>query len=52
MNKDNTDALFDSLTLEELKEKRENYNYLSPPRFVDVIVIASVFKDVSILSNC
>ena len=48
MNKDNTDEFFDSLTPEELKEKWENYNYLSPPRFVDVNVIASVTKDGSI----
>lgn len=48
MNKDNIDAFFESLTTEELKEKWENYNYLSPPRFVDINVIASVTKDGSI----
>lgn len=45
MNKDNTDAFFDSLTLEELKEKRENYNYLSSPM---ITIVASVSMDGSI----
>jgi len=48
MNKDNIDAFFDSLTPEELKEKWENYNYLSPPRFTNITIVASVSKDGSI----
>lgn len=48
MNKDNIDAFFDSLTPEELKEKWENYNYLSPPRFTNITIISSVTKDGSI----
>lgn len=48
MNKDNIDVFFDSLTPEELKEKWDNYNYLSPPRFTNIIIVASVSKDGSI----
>ena len=48
MNKDNIDTFFDSITPEELKEKWENCNYLIPPRFVDVNIVASVTKDGSI----